>query len=289
MMTSILRKSTLLIAFVFAISVNSQNFRGKATYIKKAKLSESIIKQVKALTIPEHAKDRFIKQATINIEGTFTLSFSKNTSIYKKNEKLDIVGKSKKLPYNTNSDDKGHVFMDIKSKKSINSPEYLGKRFLISQELEQVKWKLEKETKKIGGYTCFKATSVKIVPNIESTLKSISNAGTMTTIDKLNQEEKTKNVLVTAWYTPEIPVSQGPNMNWGLPGLILELKEGRDILLCTKISLKESDKVKEIKPPRNGKKVSLAEYEAIVKKKKKEMTDRFKRPASKGNRGNRRS
>jgi GLPGLI family protein len=34
-------------------------------------------------------------------------------------------------------------------------------------------------------------------------------------------------VTITAWYTPEIPVSQGPEGYWGLPGLILEVNDGK--------------------------------------------------------------
>ncbi len=35
--------------------------------------------------------------------------------------------------------------------------------------------------------------------------------------------EKPKQIEVVAWYTPQIPVSNGPGEYWGLPGLILEI------------------------------------------------------------------
>jgi GLPGLI family protein len=49
--------------------------------------------------------------------------------------------------------------------------------------------------------------------------------------------EMPKDVTITAWYTPEIPVNQGPENYWGLPGLILEINDGKTVILCSKIVL----------------------------------------------------
>ena len=87
-------------------------------------------------------------------------------------------------------------------------------------------------------------------------------------------------VTVTAWYTPQIPVSSGPDVYWGLPGLILELNAGRTTMLCTEVSI-DADKTIEIKEPNKGKKVTREDYTEIVKVKTQELKERFK------NRGNR--
>ena len=39
----------------------------------------------------------------------------------------------------------------------------MGKEFLVKDTLTNLKWKMESETKKIGGYNCFKATAVRAV------------------------------------------------------------------------------------------------------------------------------
>jgi GLPGLI family protein len=66
-----------------------------------------------------------------------------------------------------------------------------------------------------------------------------------TTAKKEDKEKKTnfmdnlempKETIVTAWYTPEIPVNQGPDKYWGLPGLILEVNDGKTVL-CSKVVL----------------------------------------------------
>ena len=81
-----------------------------------------------------------------------------------------------------------------------------------------------------------------------------------------------KENTITAWYCPEIPVNQGPENYWGLPGLILEVNDGKTVMLCTKIVMNAKDKV-EIKPATKGKQVTQTEYNDIVKKKMEEMQE----------------
>ena len=88
----------------------------------------------------------------------------------------------------------------------------------------------------------------------------------------LDEIEMPKEITITAWYTPEIPVSQGPEGYWGLPGLILEVNDGKTTILCSKIVLNPKEKA-EIKAPDNGKIVSQKEYDEIVIKKMDEMRE----------------
>ena len=93
--------------------------------------------------------------------------------------------------------------------------------------------------------------------------------------------EEPENLEVTAWYTPEIPISQGPGPYWGLPGLILEVNDGRTAILCSKLVLNSKEELN-IKAPNKGKEVSQEEYNAILAEKMEEMSKRFRS----GNRGN---
>lgn len=83
-------------------------------------------------------------------------------------------------------------------------------------------------------------------------------------------EPKDTNIVV--WYTPEIPVSQGPDQYWGLPGLILEANNGHTILLCSKIVLNPKEKT-EIKKPNKGKKVNRKQYDETIEKQMESMKD----------------
>ena len=94
------------------------------------------------------------------------------------------------------------------------------------------------------------------------------------TSDPMDEIEIPKEIEVVAWYTPEIPVNQGPGEFWGLPGLILEVSADRTTMLCTKIVL--NPEVKEIiEIPEKGKEVTKKEYSDIMKKKMEEMRQMY--------------
>ena len=95
------------------------------------------------------------------------------------------------------------------------------------------------------------------------------------TDNPMDEIEIPKEQTVTAWYTPQIPINQGPGEYWGLPGLILEVSSGRTTILCSKIVMNPGEK-EEIKRPSKGKEVTQAEYSEIVKKKMEEMSEMFR-------------
>ena len=78
-----------------------------------------------------------------------------------------------------------------------------------------------------------------------------------------------KEIRITAWYTPDIPVSQGPDKYWGLPGLILEVNDGDTTILCSKMVLNPKEKAV-IKEPSKGKEVTQKEYDETLRKKSEE-------------------
>src|SRR5690606_30717868 len=101
-------------------------------------------------------------------------------------------------------------------------------------------------------------------------------------VDGEDEEAAVEEIqTVTAWYTPQIPVSNGPSTYWGLPGLILEVNDGSETLLCTKIVLNNKEAIK-IDEPKKGKKVSQEEYDKIVKEKTDEMKERYQNSGRKG-------
>src|SRR5690606_37134751 len=108
----------------------------------------------------------------------------------------------------------------------------LGKLFLVKDLLPEFKWKLENESKQIGDYTVFKATAVQKIDLADYRMINIENS---------NQD---RTLIITAWYTPQIPVNFGPDIYGGLPGLILELNIYRTTILCSKIILNNSEEIK---------------------------------------------
>ena len=126
---------------------------------------------------------------------------------------------------------KGTYYANIDLKKIVNKKIYSGKEFLI--ELPNFKWKLSQESKEIGNYICYKASTTRYLEGRNGKI-----------------ERK-----VTAWYAPDIPYNFGPKDYNGLPGLILELQDDILLIRAFKISIQPKKK-KVIKKPNQGEKVT---------------------------------
>lgn len=268
--------------------VQAQNFQGMAVYESKTSTAEFAkgISGNKEIT-PEMQK-QIEERMRKMFEKTFILNFDKSASIYKEEEKLDAPGEQggRRMMASMMGGGGTH-YKNVKDKQFIVDREFFGKEFLIKDSLPKYDWKMEGESKQIGNYTCFKATAVVKVNESDfrnfrfrNRDKKETEAKTETVKDttKANKTnftedwEMPKENTITAWYCPEIPVNQGPENYWGLPGLILEVNDGKTVMLCTKIVMNTKDKV-EIKPVTKGKEVTQTEYNDIVKKKMEEMQE----------------
>jgi GLPGLI family protein len=150
--------------------------------------------------------------------------------------------------------------------------------------MELPQWEMSGETRQIGQYTCYKATMIKIDKEIDwGSIFSRRGRGSKKNDSTKAKQAKppVKTQLVTAWYTPQIPVSAGPERYWGLPGLILEINAGRTTMLCTEIII-NPEEVVEIKKPSKGKEVSRDEYDVMMKQKSEELRERFQNTRGRG-------
>ncbi|MGC4040039.1 MAG: GLPGLI family protein [Flavobacterium sp.] len=283
-MRKLLFTSVFFLAF---INANAQKeFQGMAVYESKTSMGDfkSRMEGNKEIT-PEMQKmieERMKKM----FEKTFILNFDKSASIYKEEEKLDAPGQQgggMRMMFNSLSGGGGTYYKNVKEKTYTVDKEFMGKEFLVKDSLPKLNWKMESETRMIGGYNCFKATAV--IPVNKSDFR---NARMKKEDDKKTESAKTdekdkktnfmeqfdmpKEITITAWYAPEIPINQGPESYWGLPGLILEINDGKTTILCSKVVLNSKDKV-EIKAPTKGKVVQQKEYDEIVIKKMEEMSE----------------
>jgi len=254
----------LLFVFLFASEMFSQNFQGKAYYktSRDFKMELDSTSSKNTLSVDQKALQEMIKK---QMQKTYILTFDKTKSLYKEEEKLEQPTQTGGITI-TIGNPNDVLFKDIKTKIYVDSKESYGKQFVVKDSLKSNKWKFEKETKKIGKYTCLKATATKLVDDYEG----------------FKKKEKQKEIKITAWYTPEIPVSNGPEFYFGLPGLILELHEDKMHYLLTKLVLNPKNKIK-IEEPTKGKKVNQKQYDKIMEKKNKEMMESFKSNRKKGN------
>ena len=282
-MRNLLYTSLFLLAFV---TTNAQkDFQGMAVYESKTSTSDfkSRFEGNKEIT-PEMQKMIEERMKTM-FEKKFILNFDKSASIYKEEEKLDAPGGQQGgfRMMSSMMGGGGTYYKNVKDKSYTVDKEFMGKEFLVKDSLPQLNWKMESETRIIGGYNCFKATAVRPVSKSdfrnfrpkkqeeakEGDVKKDANGKKTNFMDDFDMP---KEIIITAWYTPEIAVNQGPESYWGLPGLILEVNDGKTVILCSKIVLNSKDKV-EIKAPTNGKVISQKDYDETVVKKMEEMRE----------------
>jgi GLPGLI family protein len=265
---------TFLLAFVTVTTFAQKSFQGKATYMSKTTMDMSRFEKM-----TEQQKKQRMQRMKSFLEKTYTLTFNKTASSFKEEVKLEAPGASG--PSWGRSNGQGSIYKNTKDKKMIEDVEQFSKRFLVVEEMEQAQWEMGVETKKIGQYTCYKATLVKEDTNIDWGSIFSRNTKKKDSTNTKDAEPAKKMMLITAWYTPQIPVSTGPDTYYGLPGLILEINAGRTTMLCTEVAI-SSKEVLEIEEPNKGKEVSREEYIKIVKVKTEELKERFQ---SRGNRG----
>ena len=238
------------------------------------------------------------------LEPVYILTFDKTKSIYKQEETLDAPGSGGGRGWGRMmAASGGPVYKDVVSKKSLQSTEFMGKKFLISNDQDNIKWVMQNESKMIGSYLCFKATAQVKKPktmtsawrNAEKDSKKSNennnnlendNNQTNTKAEKLEEVVVNAEIeTITAWYSPQIPVSHGPAEYGGLPGLILELTNDRTVMLCTKVVMNPEKRI-DISEPTKGEFVTKGEFENIVEVKVKEMRDMWRGQRGKSSRRN---
>jgi len=275
-MTNLIFKTiTFLILLVSSVAF-AQDFQGKAIYQTKTTLDMDFA----ASGIPADRIEMIKERMKSQLEKTYTLSFNKTASIYKEEEKLDQSADSRggMRFMMMGGGASGDYYKNTQTKNSLKENEFSGKNFLINDNLVAYDWKMEQETKMIGQNLCFKATTVIELPKRETNFR-FGRRGPDE--EEEEKEPEMEQIIVTAWYALDVPVSHGPGDYWGLPGLILEVAYGNTNILCTKIVMNPKDKI-EITEPSKGKEVSQKEYDEIIAEKMKEMRDRMRNERQKG-------
>jgi len=263
---------SLILVLVICLSTTSfaQDFQGKAYYQTKTTIDMSQFGGGGQQPSPEQMK-RIQERMKSFLEKQYTLVFNREESIYKEEEKLEAQGGRGGFGGFTSSLTSGPKYKNIKSKEILIDQEFFGKQFLIKDDLNPIEWVMGKESKQIGQYMVFKATAT--VPDTSFDISSFRrpNGGE----DNKAEEKQERTVDVVAWYTLQVPVNQGPDNYWGLPGLILEVNAGDTTILCTKIVMNSKDK-DNIDKPAKGDVVTQEEYTKITTQKMEEMRSNWR-------------
>lgn len=267
---------SLTLSFMLSSIVYGQDIQGIATYKTQRKMEV----ELDSSHVNDAMREQIMVMLKKQFEREYTLEFTKDESIYKEEEKLDA-------PRNTMSGgmmfvaigggESDILYKNLAENRFANQNEMFSKQFLIKDSIASREWKLEKETKNIGQYSCFKATYT-----YERERMRMRTSGTDAETDSTDEEEvEMETITVTAWYTPQIPVKNGPGSYDGLPGLILEIGDGELSILCSKVVFNPKNGL-DIKEPHKGKVVTQAVYDEIMEKKMEEMEERFESDGRRG-------
>jgi GLPGLI family protein len=161
------------------------------------------------------------------------------------------------------------VFCDFEKARKVETREFFDKNFLISDSIRRGNWKLTDETKMILNHLCRKATSQRIGKRMMMTMDN----------GKMERKELDDTSTVVAWFTTDIPVSAGPEMQGQLPGLILGLETNNGRTVYTALEISPKANIASIKEPTKGKKVTPEEFT----KERNKMMDEMEKNNQGGN------
>ena len=267
-MTTIIRVVVVSLAVVFTTAIGAQDFQGVATYKTQRKINI----QMDSTQVNTEMQERMMEMMKKQFQKTFLLTFNKEASVYKQEEELDKpnvgMGDGIRVVAIGGGGGSDVLYKNTKEQRYAESVDTYGKIFLVKDKIEKLDWKLGSESKYIGEYQCFKATYTIMVEKPRISFGDDED-------EDLDKEPEMEERTVTAWYTPQIPVNNGPDDYQGLPGLILEVHDGQLTIICSKIVLNPEDKI-EIIEPTKGKEVNQEAYEKIMDKKAKEMMERYR-------------
>ena len=277
-----MNKILYIFTLFFTLSISSQDFQGQAFYKTQTAMDFGSWGDRMSAEQKKAMKERMKPF----LEPVYILTFDKTKSIYQQEERLDAPGSGGGRGWGRMwASGGGPVYKDVALNKSLQSTEFMGKKFLISNDPDKIRWVMEKEQKMIGNYLCFKATAKVPKPKTMTSVWRNTEKQNDSIKDSSIDESEEESLTITAWYTPQIPVSHGPAQYGGLPGLILELTNDSTVMLCTKVVM-NPDKRIQISEPKKGEFVSRTEFENIVEVKTKEMRDMWRGGRSKSIRKN---
>lgn len=236
----------------------AQQKEGTILYEKKVNLHKTIQNEQMKAMMPEFRTSRH------------QLLFSDSVSIYRMIPEVEAPD-----PFSSRSGgtvfvsvgggaDGGDLYKNFAQSKGIQSSDLGGKTYLILDTLKPEPWKMTEETKKILGFTCYKATR-KIKQTQRAVIRTFGGPSENSN-DTTNKQAspEIKEIEIVAWFTNDIITPAGPENYGQLPGLILEVDFNNGTTVFTATEFKKTVNKKELKEPQKGKPISRQEYQKIM-------------------------
>jgi GLPGLI family protein len=260
---SIMKRFIFLLIVISVTGVYAQNnMHWRAVYQYKRILKEKEKARRDSLLKAQPAMADMMKRFYKRFDDrTFFLDFTTHESVYKEKQKLSKPGGR----FSMSGQDR-LLYKNLNEKIYVEKKPLFQEIYRIIDTLPDYKWKITGETKKIGNYTVIKAVGKEKVQRLKPSPKDKQK-------DELEWEEKEKELV--AWFTPEIPIQNGPSKYWGLPGLIMQLDKDGEVYLLKELIVNPT-KYNPIKKPEKGKKITEKEMKKIRRKQLRKMNKMYK-------------
>jgi GLPGLI family protein len=250
-----MKKLMLLSALAFTAVTYAQMKEGRVVYERTLQLRVFTDNPEIAAQLPKSRTDQY------------ELLFGNNQSLWQflpdvnnESDPSTFAGGGMILRLAGGSNDVSYYNLDKGTR--VDQREIADKNYVVTDSIQKLNWKLTDETKTILNHKAFKATAQRIFTRNQMIMEN----------GEMKRQAVTDTSTVVAWFTPDVPASVGPGIYQGqLPGLILELDEnnGQTVFKATEVSPKVA--VSKIKEPRDGKKLTAAEFEKEREKAMEEM------------------
>ena len=260
-----MKKIFTLIGFCFALVASAQQKEGKVTYVRTTQMiaRQMIVNGVDmGAQMPKSRTDKF------------ELTFGNNQSLWKyveednSQDEMSGNGMQIKIAMPGQND---IVYHDFGAAKRTELRDLMDKKFLITDSIRKLNWKLTGETQTILGHVCQKAVAQRTGMRTQTIMEN----------GKIERKEVMDTTNIIAWFTTEIPVPAGPEVQGQLPGLILELDMNNGRIVYKALEIQTRADVASIKEPTKGKKVTPDEF---TKERDKMMQEMMKNNQGGGNR-----
>lgn len=234
--------SLILTGMCLAIGASAQQKEGKVTYLRTAQLQMNII-----------ANDQLSQMMPKSRTDKFELTFGNNQSLWKhideddNTDEVNANGMQIKMMVAGQND---IIFHDFSTAKKTEQREIMDKKFIVTDSIRKLNWKLTGETQTILGHLCQRAIAQRTG---KRTTTSMENG-------KIERKEINDTTNVVAWFTSDIPVPAGPEVQGQLPGLILALETSNGRVVYKALEISPKVDVATIKEPIKGKKVTPDEF-----------------------------
>lgn len=252
-----MKKLFFPLALLFGMAASAQTKEGRVVYER--------VMQMPARNIQFNGNSETIPARTIT--NQFELLFSANKSLWQmlananEGDNSFTTGGGGNVMVMRMGGPSEVAFVDVEAARSVTQREEFDRSFVVTDTLAKLNWKMTEETKTILTYTARKATARRIGTRMQMSFEN----------GEMKRTQVADTSTVVAWFTTDVPVSVGPVYPGNLPGLILQLEMNNGNTVYTAIEVSPKVNTAKIKEPKDGKKMTAAEFQKERQKMMEEM------------------